>query len=314
MMSAVTQHGAGPANFTRPGPATATWPALGTTAELAVTDRALLADARDLLTDELAGVDAACSTYRPGSELLTVNAAATAGHPVPVSPLLASAIGAALRTARRTNGALDPTCGARTLAAPGATGPSGSGLDVTIRACASWRDVQLDTGNGLLTLPAGTWLDPSATTWAWAADRSAAWIAGRLGCGVLISLGGDVAAAGRAPAGGWRVQVDGETVAISGGGLATSGPGAARWQHGGDVLAAILRPRHGTLLPAPWRLASVTAASCAEASAAATAAIIKGHDAPGWLASLGLPARLASVHGTVRLVSGWPQPAQAAAA
>jgi FAD:protein FMN transferase len=313
-MSAATLHTAGPVTPAAPGPATAAWPALGTMAELAVTDPALLADARDLLADELADVDAACSIYRPDSELLAVNAAAAAGHPVPVSPLLADAISAALQAARRTNGALDPTGGARTLAGPGAAGPGVTGLDVTVRACASWRHVQLDPGNGLLTLPAGTWLDPSATTWAWAADRSAARISGRLGCGVLISLGGDVAAAGQAPDGGWRIGVDGSTVAITGGGLATSGPGATRWQHGGGVLAAILRPRHGTLMPAPWRLASVTAASCADASAAATAAIIKGHDAAGWLASLGLPARLASVHGTVRLISGWPQPGQAAAA
>jgi thiamine biosynthesis lipoprotein ApbE len=306
MMTAATLHAAAAA--TKGGPATTAWPALGTTAELAVTDPALLADARDLLTDELAQVDAACSTYRPGSELLSVNAAAAAGHPVPVSPLLAGAISAALQAARQTNGAVDPTCGAQTLASPGPTS-----LDLTIRACASWRGVQLDTAGGLLTLPAGTWLDPSATTWAWAADRSAAWIAGRLGCGVLISLGGDVAAAGPAPAGGWRVRVDGETVAITSGGLATCGPGAARWQHGGDVLAAILRPRHGTLLPAPWRLASVTAGSSAQASAAAAAAIIKGPEAPDWLASLGLAARLASVHGSVRLVSGWPPPGQAAA-
>ena len=303
-MSAATLHAT-----TEPSPATTSWPALGTMAELAVTDPVLLADARDLLAGELADVGSACSTYRPDSELLAVNAAAAAGHPVPVSPLLAGAISAALRAARQTNGAVDPTCGARTLAGPGT-----AGLGVTIRACATWRQVQLDTVNGLLTLPPGTWLDPSATTLAWAADRSAAWIAGRLGCGVLVSLGGDAAAAGPAPDGGWRIGVDGSTVAITGGGLATSGPGAARWQHGGDVLAAILRPRHGTLLPAPWRLASVTAASCAQASAAATAAIIKGHDAAGWLASLGLPARLASVHGTVKLVSGWPQPGQAAAA
>jgi thiamine biosynthesis lipoprotein ApbE len=278
------------------GPATTAWAVLGTTAELAVADPALLADACDLLCDDLADVDAACSTYRPGSELLAVNAAAATGRPVRVSPLLADVISAALRAARQTSGTVDPTGGARARPAPGP--------GVTIAARASWRDVRLDAD--LLTLPPGTWLDPSATTWAWAADRSAAWIADRLGCGVLISLGGDVATGGQAPPGGWRIRVDGATVAIRGGGLATAGASASAWHCGGDVLTAILRPWHGTLMSAPWRLASVTAASCADASAAATAAIIKGYDAPGWLASLGLPARLASVHGTARLVSGWP--------
>ncbi|MEP7025164.1 MAG: FAD:protein FMN transferase, partial [Actinomycetota bacterium] len=134
------------------------------------------------------------------------------------------------------------------------------------------------------------------------------------GCGVLVSLGGDVAASGQAPAGGWRIRVDGSTVAIHDGGLASAAAGAARWQHGGDVLATILRPRHGTLAAAPWRLASVAAASCTDACAAATAAIIKGSDAADWLASLGLSARLASTHGTVRCVAGWPPPGEPATA
>ncbi|MEP7026028.1 MAG: FAD:protein FMN transferase, partial [Actinomycetota bacterium] len=156
------------------GPAVAVWPALGTTAELAVTDPALLADARDLLADDLAEVDAACSTYRPDSELLAVNAAAAAGQPVRLAPLLADVVSTALRVARQTSGAVDPTGGGQTLAAR-----SGAGPGITVRACASWRQVRLGASGSLLTLPAGTWLDPSATTRAWAADRSAAWIAQR---------------------------------------------------------------------------------------------------------------------------------------
>ena len=50
----------------------------------------------------------------------------------------------------------------------------------------------------------GTILDLGATAKAWAADLAAAAIHGRLGCGTLVSLGGDIAVAGPAPAGGSR--------------------------------------------------------------------------------------------------------------
>jgi ApbE family len=95
-------------------------------------------------------------------------------------------------------------------------------------------------------------------------------------------------------------------VSIESGGLATSGAGAVRWRHGGDVLAHILRPRHGEPDVPAWRTVSVTAASCAEASAASTAAIIRGGQAAGWLAGLGHPARLVDAAGRVRTVAGWP--------
>ena len=147
----------------------------------------------------------------------------------------------------------------------------------------------------------------------WAADQSAAAIAGKLGCGVLVSLGGDTAVAGEPPEGGWRIRVQDVTttpdepprgpsavVSIRDGGLATSSTTARRWQRGGDVLHHILDPR--TALPAApvWRTVSVAAATCADANTAATAAVIRGRQAPAWLASLNLPARLVEPGGTVQ--------------
>ena len=49
-----------------------------------------------------------------------------------------------------------------------------------------------------MRLANGAQLDLGATAKAWAADRCAEIIAGRLGCGVLVSLGGDMAVAGPA--------------------------------------------------------------------------------------------------------------------
>jgi thiamine biosynthesis lipoprotein len=53
-------------------------------------------------------------------------------------------------------------------------------------------------------------------------------------------------------------------------------------------------------------MASVAAATCADANAAATASIVAGAAAEEWLASAGLPARLVTRHGDVRYTGGWP--------
>jgi FAD:protein FMN transferase len=198
------------------------------------------------------------------------------------------------------------------------TGPA---IKLTVREVPGWRQVRLD--GRMLTMPSGVRLDLGATAKAWAADRSAARIAARTGGGVLVSLGGDIAVAGQAPAGGWRVRVQDVTgapgdppagpyaqIAIRDGGLATSSIAARRWQRGGDVLHHILDPRTGLPAEAVWRTVSVAAGSCADANTASTAAVIRGHRALGWLAQHHLPARLVDTTGAVFTVAGWPEEAQ----
>jgi thiamine biosynthesis lipoprotein ApbE len=190
---------------------------------------------------------------------------------------------------------------------------------VSVRVIPGWQSVSVDVAAGRLTVPPGVQLDLGATVKGWAADRSAARIAGRLGCGVLVSLGGDTAVAGPPPDGGWRIRVQDATglpeetpdgpsqvVAIRDGGLATSSTAARRWHHGGDLLHHILDPRSGRPAAPVWRTVSVAAATCADANTAATAAIIRGDQAPAWLAGLELPARLVTQDGVVRTVAGWP--------
>jgi thiamine biosynthesis lipoprotein len=65
-------------------------------------------------------------------------------------------------------------------------------------------------------------------------------------------------------------------------------------------------PRTGQPADGPWRTVSVAAATCADANAAATAAIVAGTRALDWLAEAGLPARLVSRDGTVTWAGGWP--------
>jgi thiamine biosynthesis lipoprotein ApbE len=339
----------GPAGVADP-PEFAAWRALGMLIQLGVTDPATLAQARGLLENDLAALDLACSRFRPDSELVAVaNAARGAPGPVtvPVSLLLAEAVEVSLRAAELTDGDVDPTVGGvlaalgydRDLAElPQATIPAVAdrrvrpGVDngppspwdagecaVGIRTIPGWRSVSVDVAAGKLTVPAGVQLDLGATVKGWAADRSAAAIADRLGGGVLVSLGGDTAVAGPPPEAGWPIRVqdatmpleeapDGPTqvVSIRSGGLATSSTAARRWHHGGDVLHHILDPRTGLPAAPVWRTVSVAAATCADANTAAPAAINRGDRAPAWLTSLNLPARLVSAEGTITTVAGWP--------
>ena len=310
-----------------PGTADAGWTALGCWVHLVVTDRAALEAARSMLAADLADLDAACSRFRADSELVALDRAQ--GRPVRLSPLLANAVAVALRAAELTDGDVDPTVGEAIVAAGydrdfSLVPPDGPALNLVVKAVPGWRQVRLDPASRTLAMPAAVRLDLGATAKAWAADRAAARIAAELGGGVLVGLGGDIAVAGQAPPGGWRIRVQDVTgrpedvpdgpstvVAITSGGLATSSTTARRWRRGGSVLHHILDPRTG-LPPAPvWRTISVTAATCADANAASTAAIIRGTQAPGWLAATGLPARLVDVGGRVETVAGWPAEAMA---
>jgi thiamine biosynthesis lipoprotein len=304
------------------GTATTSWTALGCLVALTVTEPAALDPAREMLAADLADLDAACSRFRSDSELARLDQAA--GRPTPVSPLLAGAIAVALRAAELTGGDVDPTVG-EAIAAVGydrdftLIPPDGPALNLVVRAVPGWRQVRLDRAAGTVTVPPGVRLDLGATAKAWAADRSAARLSAALGCGVLVGLGGDISVAGPAPDGGWRIRVQdvtgrpdedpggpAVTVAIISGGLATSSTTARRWRRGGSVLHHILDPRTG-LPPAPvWRTVSVTAATCADANTASTAAIIRGEVAPGWLAAQRLPSRLVADSGRIETVAGWP--------
>ena len=189
---------------TTTGPATACWTSLGCLVHLTVTDPGTLDAARTLLEADLAALDAACSRFRPDSELAQLDQAD--GRTVPVSPLLAEAVAVALRAAELTGGDVDPTVGEAIVAAGydrdftliPADGPA---VNLAVRAVPGWHQVRLDLGSRTLTMPAGVRLDLGATAKAWTADRSAARIAGTLDTGVLVGLGGDISVAGPAPDG-----------------------------------------------------------------------------------------------------------------
>jgi thiamine biosynthesis lipoprotein len=294
--------------------------ALGTTAQVTVADRAGLRTAGALLHDELETIDRACSRFLATSELNAVNAGA--GAPVGVSSVLFEAVATALHAAEATGGAVDPTVG-------GSLRSLGYDCDFALigtddgrrqvvrlrRRTMSWKRVRLDRERHTISIPRGVELDLGATGKAFAADRAAQRIADAIGSGVLVSLGGDIAVAGDPPSEGWPIRVTddhrdldgaGPTIALRNGGLATSSTTVRRWSVDGVERHHIVDPRTGRSAPEVWRTASVAAATCVDANAASTAAIVLGEEAPAWLARLGLAARLVRGNGDVVAVAGWP--------
>ncbi len=306
--------------------ASASWPAIGTTAHVLVTDAAAL-EAATLTTHRLLErVDLAYSRFRADSELTALNAAA--GRRVRVSALLFAAIETAIRAARLRDGAVDPTIGhvlrllgyERDFADLPADAPSPRLL---IGRVPGWQIVELDTATRTVRLPDHVELDLGSSGKAVAADLAAAAAHAETGAGVLVNLGGDIATAGMAPTGGWPILCsddsrtdpgsDGEVVAIAAGAIATSSTTVRRWTRGGVVRHHIVDPATGLPAAGPWRTATVVAGTCVDANAGATAAIVLGDRAVEWLERMGLSARLVGRDGDVTRVGKWPQPRAEAA-
>ena len=179
---------------------------------------------------------------------------------------------------------------------------------------AGWRRVRVDRRRFTICVPRGSRLDLGAVAKAFSADRIGRLVRATTGANVLVGLGGDVAVAG-APDGGWPVGIaddhrgpaTGPTVAIADGGLATSSnhrPPLARRRTGAPPHRRL--PRRGSAAEEHWRTVTVAAATCVDANAAATAAIVIGAPAVDWLESLGLAARLVRTDGSVTATSRWP--------
>jgi FAD:protein FMN transferase len=293
--------------------------ALGTSARVVVWPPAALPAARAAVDDVLAALDLQASRFRADSQLSWVHR--TGGGVFLLSDGLAEAVGVALAAARWTGGRVDPTVGAALIA----LGYDRDFAAISDRRGASpaapvpapgWDQVRLD--GVLLWLPDGIRLDLGATAKGLGADRAARAVmsAGQQAGGVLVSLGGDIATGGISPRGGWPVTAAdapgpaagpaSQLVRLPGGAVATSSVTVRQWRHGGRRVHHIVNPATGLPAESPWLSVSVAAATCADANAAATAAIVAGPHAQQWLEATGLPARLVGRDRNVRCLGGWP--------
>jgi thiamine biosynthesis lipoprotein ApbE len=296
--------------------------ALGGSVRVIVTRPAELSAAKAAVDRVLEDIDRAASRFRDDSELSRLNA--TPDQDVVIGRLLARALSAALRGARSTGGAVDPTIGSA-LRLAGYDGDfaqiptDGPAIKLVFTRTPGWNAIRFDETRRTVRIPRGVEIDLGATAKALAADLAAtAATEATTGGGVLVSLGGDISVAGEPPREGWLIQTSEdsgapiddkeETVSIRSGGIATSSMTVRRWIRGGAVLHHIIDPATGLPASGPWRTASVVAASCVDANIASTAAIVMGERAVAWLEANGLQSRLVDRDGNVHRVSGWPLP------
>ena len=296
--------------------------ALGGSLRVVVTRAADLTAAKAAVDEVVRNVDAAANRFRDDSELSRLNA--TPDREVVVSPLLCGLVAAALRGARLTEGAVDPTVGSAVKLAGYDTdfaqvAVDGMAIEMVVSRVPGWQAITFNEAARAIRIPHGVDLDLGATAKAMTSDLAAAAAVARIGGGgVLVSLGGDIAVAGEPPSEGWLIQASEdsnapiaegeETIGIRSGGIATSSTTVRRWTRGGVVLHHIIDPATGLPSNGPWRTATVVAGSCVDANIASTAAIVMGARAVGWLEANRLAARLVDREGSVHRVSGWPSP------
>jgi FAD:protein FMN transferase len=183
-----------------------------------------------------------------------------------------------------------------------------------------WWRIELDASERSIAVPRGVRLDLGASAKALVADRAAHQIASTTHAGVLVCVGGDVSVSGPPPTDGWPVGIavdsagpfeSGPVVSVSVGGLASSSTAVRAWRRGGRRLHHIIDPVTGDCASDHWSLVSVAGASCVDANAFSTAAVVWGESAIDRLEAVGLPTRFVRHDGAVSTVAGWPPDAPA---
>ncbi len=232
-----------------------------------------------LAFDEVARLEAILSDWRATSELRAL-ARAEPGAWVSVSEPLRDVLALALRVARGTDGAFDPTIGPLTALWREAR-RTGQPIDSTARADARARVgyafVTLDSSGARVRFArAGMRLDLGAVAKGWILDRALERLRAAGVHDALLEAGGDLVVRGAPPGErGWRIRVPraaGDTILVMrGGAVSTSGASVQRVDDGrGGEESHVLDPRTGRGLREGADL-TVTGPSAAIADALATA-------------------------------------------
>jgi FAD:protein FMN transferase len=146
-------------------------------------------------------------------------------------------------------------------------------------------DVEVDVEQCTVRLPPGITIDPGGIGKGLAADLIVARLLAAGTAGALVSIGGDLSMAGRAPhLDGWFVAVerpdpqagDLGVLAVSGGGVATSSTRSRRWTHDGRIHHHLIDPATGTDAATDLTSVTVVAPTAWLAEAHATAALLAG--------------------------------------
>lgn len=247
-----------------------------------------LEQVREAVDAALARVIAQMSHWEPASDITRFNASpAGSRHVLPKE--FADVMSCALRWARISEGAIDPTVGP--LVARWGFGPnaetSGSPTPDAIaelRVRTGWRQLEFDEAHGSLLQPGGITLDLSGIAKGFAVDHGVEALRGLGLTDLLFEIGGELRGIGRRPGGRpWQVLVDGESsvaqrIPLADMAIATSGDRWHRREHEGRHWSHTIDPRNGE--PVAHALASVTVlhTQCMQADALATVLTVLGPD------------------------------------
>ncbi len=294
------------------------WTALGMQVEVLTQDPAALSAACAAVKTVLDQADVTLSRFRDDSELARVNA--NAGRALRVSPFFGGVLMAALRGARRSDGAVDPTVGAalrrlgydRDFDLLRPRGP----IVLRVERVPGWQAISFDPLTLALRTPPRVELDLGCTGKAVTVDLAAEAARAAAGCGVLVGIGGDLRCAGPTPDEGWQVLAceersgpgSGQAIAVWGGALATSSITARRWVRGDQTLHHLIDPATGRPAEGSLRTATVAGATCVDANLLATWALVREEEAMTWLRRHPQPARLVRRDGSLLHLGGWPVP------
>lgn len=237
---------------------------------------------------ELKRIEALTDEARESSDVARVNAAA-GGEPVVVSPEVFSLASEALRVARLSKGAFDPTFAAVSdlwsFPAHG-EGEGKAAEEAALKerlALVGYRDVKADEAARTLQLARkGQRMDLGGLTKGYALDRAAALLDERGYQNFVLAAGGDLVVRGKRGGRPWKVGIQdpratGHFAALEAtpGAVMTTGDYERFFEHGGKRLHHVLDPRTGA--PAEGvRSATVVAADGMTADALSTALFVLG--------------------------------------
>jgi thiamine biosynthesis lipoprotein len=252
--------------------------------------------AEDYTRRRLAELERRWSRFLPASDISRVNNA-------PEALMLVSSDTVALVETmkegwRVTNGRYDPTVLDAVIAAGYSTSIDGSGRTSCVAGLPSHGvgppsrgrtvgDVSVNAATSAVVVPQGVGLDPGGIGKGLAADLVVSELLDAGTAGALVSVGGDLAAAGTPPnAEGWYVGVrdpldttrDLVTMALSAGGVATSSTRTRSWLMDGRRRHHAIDPVTRTCSMTDLAAATVVARAGWEAEAHATAALLCGRE------------------------------------
>ena len=258
-------------------------------------DQAPAPDGSSVLFDLLEHLESCWSRFVADSDVSRLNLAE--GHPTPVDPSTITLVGTMIEAWRATEQRFDPT----TLPALMAAGYRSSIDDprrITILPTGALRfddgavdrptldDIEIDLDAGTVRLPRGMVIDPGGIGKGLAADLAVDLALQSGADGALVSIGGDLAAAGRSGGSGWRVVIEHPdpdrepvgTIEVTGGGVATSSTRSRRWRHDGIERHHLIDPWTDDVSTTDLASVTVVARSGWLAEAHATAAILAGSE------------------------------------